>query len=159
MRLSVTTPLRIVVEAEDVFSLRAEDETGSFGILPGHADFLTVLNPSVITWRSRENCEHHVAVRSGILMVRQGQFVEVVTHEAVTEDTLGELSEAVVENWRTEKALEEEAYLSASHLHLAAIHQIVRYLDAGRPRQMLKRDYAVSENKSQSAGLEKSFRS
>ena len=31
--------------------LRAEDDTGAFGILPGHADFLTVLAVSVVTWR------------------------------------------------------------------------------------------------------------
>ena len=51
MRLTVTTPLAIVVEADDVAHLRAEDETGAFGILPGHADFLTALAVSVVTWR------------------------------------------------------------------------------------------------------------
>ena len=43
MRLTVTTPLAIVAEADDVAHLRAEDDTGAFGILPGHADFLTAL--------------------------------------------------------------------------------------------------------------------
>ena len=43
MKLSVATPLALVVEADDVRHLRAEDDTGAFGILPGHADFLTAL--------------------------------------------------------------------------------------------------------------------
>jgi len=49
MRLSITTPLSKVIEAEGITYLRAEDETGAFGILPGHADFLTTLTVSVVT--------------------------------------------------------------------------------------------------------------
>jgi F0F1-type ATP synthase epsilon subunit len=47
MRLTVSTPLAVVVDADDVAHLRAEDETGAFGIMPDHADFLTVLTISV----------------------------------------------------------------------------------------------------------------
>ncbi len=50
MKLIVTTPSAVVVEADSVHHVRAEDETGAFGILPDHADFLTVLAISVITW-------------------------------------------------------------------------------------------------------------
>lgn len=53
MRLIVTTPLAIIADASDVAHLRAEDETGAFGILPGHADFLIALSVSVATWRNR----------------------------------------------------------------------------------------------------------
>ena len=43
MRLLVTTPSRSSSIATDVRHVRAEDETGAFGILHGHADFVTVL--------------------------------------------------------------------------------------------------------------------
>ena len=59
MKLTVTTPLAIVVEADDVVHLRAEDETGAFGILPGHADFLTALAVSVVSWRDASGTEDH----------------------------------------------------------------------------------------------------
>jgi F-type H+-transporting ATPase subunit epsilon len=39
MRLSIVTPLEIIVD-EDIVSLRAEDVSGSFGILPHNAPFL-----------------------------------------------------------------------------------------------------------------------
>ena len=55
----VATPLAIIAEADDVAHLRAEDETGAFGILPGHADFLTALSISVASWRDRTGAEHH----------------------------------------------------------------------------------------------------
>ncbi|MEJ2130708.1 MAG: F0F1 ATP synthase subunit epsilon, partial [Gammaproteobacteria bacterium] len=66
MRLVVTTPISVVVDEADVRHVRAEDESGAFGILPGHADFVTVLAISVITWRSHRDEEHHVAVRGGV---------------------------------------------------------------------------------------------
>ena len=38
MRLLITDPLAVVADRTDVTSLRAEDESGGFGILTGHAD-------------------------------------------------------------------------------------------------------------------------
>ncbi len=48
MRLRIITPLAVVVDEDGVLALRAEDASGSFGILPGHADFLTSLAISVV---------------------------------------------------------------------------------------------------------------
>ncbi|MDH3791019.1 MAG: F0F1 ATP synthase subunit epsilon [Rhodospirillales bacterium] len=132
MRLLVTTPLSVIVNAEDVRHVRAEDETGSFGILPGHADFISVLAVSVITWRNHKDEEHHVAVRGGLLSVRDGNSVEVATREAVAEDTLGELGQAVLERFREEAHAEKESRVSVTRLHLAAIRQLQRYLQSGR---------------------------
>ena len=42
--LSITTPLEIVLSETGIASLRGEDASGGFGILPGHADFLTVID-------------------------------------------------------------------------------------------------------------------
>ena len=52
MKLTITTPLAIIVEADGIAHLRAEDASGSFGILAGHADFLTALSVAVASWRS-----------------------------------------------------------------------------------------------------------
>jgi len=132
MRLLVTTPTSVIVDVEDVRHVRAEDETGAFGILSGHADFITVLEVSVLTWRSRGGDEHHVAVRGGVLTVRGGDRVEVATREAVGEDTLARLGPAVLERFRGEAHAEEESRVSATRLQLAAIRQLQRYLEAGR---------------------------
>lgn len=131
MRLLVTTPLSVVVDAEDVRHVRAEDETGAFGILPGHADFITVLAISVITWRNRAEEEHHVAVRGGVLTVRDGNLVEVATREAVGEDSLRELGRAVLDRFRETVHAEEEWRISATRLQLAAIRKFQQYLESG----------------------------
>jgi len=132
MRLLVTSPISVVVDADDVAHIRAEDETGAFGILPGHADFITVLSISVITWRDKAGVEHHVAVRGGVLTVRDGDLVEVATREAVGDETLQQLGETVLTRFRAEQAADAEARTSTTRLHLAAMRQIQRYLEAGR---------------------------
>lgn len=132
MRLLVTTPIAVIVDARDVRHVRAEDETGSFGILPEHADFITVLAVSVITWRDHRDEEHFVAVRGGVLTVRGGDLVEVATREAVGEETLRRLGQAVLARFREETETEEESRVSATRLHLAAIRQLQRYLESGR---------------------------
>lgn len=132
MRLLVTTPVSVVVDADNVGYVRAEDETGAFGILPGHADFITVLAISVITWRNEADELHHIAVRGGVLTVRDGELVEVATADAVGEDTLRRLGQAVLTRFREEASAEEEARISATRLQLATIRQLQRYLECGR---------------------------
>lgn len=132
MKLLVSTPTSIVVEGDDVSYVRAEDETGAFGILPRHADFVTVLSISVISWRDGQDKDHHIAVRGGVMTVRDGTLVEVATRQAISEDTLRELGVAVLDRFREEVLAEEEARVSAARLHVAAIRQIQRYLRPDR---------------------------
>lgn len=132
MRLLVTTPVEIVVDASPVNAIRAEDSTGAFGILPGHADFITVLSISVLTWRNGEGQEHHVALRGGILSVRDGNLVEVATREAIREDSLIELGPAVLERFREERSAERTSSISSRRLQFAAVRQLQRYLESGR---------------------------
>jgi len=38
LHLLISTPVAVLVDADDVVAVRAEDESGSFGIRPGHAE-------------------------------------------------------------------------------------------------------------------------
>ena len=136
LRLLVTTPMEIVLDRDDAEHIRAEDDTGTFGILHGHADFLTALATSVITWRDTAGAEHYVAIRGGILSVRDGETVEVATREALTGDDLAVLEEAVLTRFHEETGVEEITRAEARRLQLAAIRQICRYLrpQPGPPR-------------------------
>jgi F-type H+-transporting ATPase subunit epsilon len=132
VNLTVTTPLAIIVEADDVAHLRAEDETGAFGILSGHADFLTALAVSVVSWRDRRGTEHHVAVRGGMLEVRGGQTIAIATPEAVCGDDLHLLESEVLARFRRQLEEEQAARVDAQRLYLAAIRQICRLLRPSR---------------------------
>jgi F-type H+-transporting ATPase subunit epsilon len=128
----VTTPLAIITEADDVVHLRGEDETGAFGILPGHADFLTALALSVVSWRNVEGAEHHLAVRGGMLEVRGGNSITIATREAVAGDDLHRLETEVLATFRRRSEDERVARTDAQRLYLAAIREIYRFLKAER---------------------------
>ena len=136
MRLTVTTPLAIVIEASDVVHLRAEDDTGAFGILPGHADFLTALAVSVASWRDDRGAEHYVAVRGGMLEVRDGDTIAIATPEAVAGDDLHRLESEVLAKFRRQLGEEQSARTDAQRLYLAAIRQIARFLRGGNAPAM-----------------------
>jgi F-type H+-transporting ATPase subunit epsilon len=128
MRLLVTTPTAIALDERSVQHVRAEDPSGAFGIEPGHADFLTTLSICVMRWRDGRGAEHYIAVRGGVLRVREGTIVEIATREAVASDDLGHLRSqvlaAMVENVESERTARSGA-LSLEH---AAIRQVYRYL-------------------------------
>jgi F-type H+-transporting ATPase subunit epsilon len=132
MKLTVTTLLAIVTDADDVAHLRAEDETGAFGILPGHADFLTGLAVSVVSWRDRKGNEHHLAVRGGMLEVRDGKAITIATREAIVDDDLQRLEREVLASFRRRIEEEKTARTDAQRLYLAAIRQICRFLRSER---------------------------
>jgi F-type H+-transporting ATPase subunit epsilon len=133
LRLTVSTPLAIISEADHVAHLRAEDETGAFGILPGHADFLTVLSLCVVSWRDQRGAEHHLAVRGGMLEVRGGKAIIIATREAIASDDLHHLETEVLTAFRRRTEEEQAARTDAQRLYLAAIRQIYRFLKSERP--------------------------
>jgi len=133
MKLTVATPLAIVVEKKDVVHLRAEDSTGAFGILRGHADFITALEISVVTWRDANGDEHHVAVRGGVLEVARDE-ISIATRQAVPGDDLHRLETEVITQFRRGLDEERTAHADAERLYLAAMRQIYRLIrPANRP--------------------------
>lgn len=136
MKLVVTTPAGIVVEADDVRHVRAEDATGAFGILPRHDELLTVLAISVVTWRGGDDRENHVAVRGGVLTVTGGQHVDIATREAQAGDDLQRLEREVLARYRAEAEAAATSTREAAWLEGAIVRQILHYLhpDARVPR-------------------------
>jgi F-type H+-transporting ATPase subunit epsilon len=132
MKLTVTTPLAIITEANNVAHVRAEDETGAFGILPGHADFLTALAVSVVSWRDQDGTVHHLAVRGGMLEVNNGKAITIATREAVAGDDLHRLETEVLASFQRRTEEELTARTDAQRLYLAAIRQICRFLKSDR---------------------------
>lgn len=131
MRLLITTPTTVVIDVQDVTAVRAEDASGSFGILEGHTDFLTVLAISLLRWRASDGSEHYCALRQGVLTVKAGQEVMVATREAVLGTDPDRLEDAVLSRFRSSAEEEESARADAARLELAAIRRIIRHLRPG----------------------------
>ena len=128
LHLTVTTPSQILVESDNVAAVRAEDQSGSFGILPGHADLLTVLVPSVLRWRTADGAARYCAVRGGVFTVAAGRDIAVACREGVVGDSLEDLEAKV----RTVRAQELEGdrkvRVEQVRLHALAVRQLLRYL-------------------------------
>ncbi len=133
MKLTIATPLSVVVETDAVTAVRAEDATGSFGILAGHADFLTALSLGVVSWKEADGRWHHCAVRRGVLTVEGGAHVAVASREAVTGDDLSTLDQTVLARFRADFENERMEHVESTRLHLNAIRQIMRHLRGPGP--------------------------
>ncbi|WP_010189002.1 F0F1 ATP synthase subunit epsilon [Sphingomonas sp. PAMC 26605] len=127
MRLRIVTPLSVVVD-EDTLAVRAEDDSGSFGILPGHGDFLTSLAISVIGWKRSDGSRRYCAVRRGMLSVSAGKDVAVATREAIAGDDLATLDTTVLDRFRTDFEKERSDRFESNQLQLNAIRRIVSRL-------------------------------
>jgi F-type H+-transporting ATPase subunit epsilon len=132
MRLRIVTPLAVEADLADVTLVRADDRTGSFEILPHHADFITVLAISVVGWLTRSGEEGHIVVRGGILRVEGGDLVQIATRQAVSGPTLEKLGEAVLDTLREEAEAEIRTRVAVTRLHMGLIRQLDRYLQTGR---------------------------
>ena len=128
LHLTVTTPAHILVDSDDVVAVRAEDQSGSFGILPGHADLLTVLVPSVLRWRTADGAARFCAVRGGVFTVASGRDVAVACREGVVGDSLDELEAKVRAVRAQELEADRKARVEQIRLHALAVRQLVRYL-------------------------------
>jgi F-type H+-transporting ATPase subunit epsilon len=128
LHLTITTPATVLVDSDDVVAAHAEDESGAFGILPGHADLLTRLTPSVVRWRAVDGATRFCAVRSGVLTVSLGRRIAIASREAIVGDALQTL-EANVRTVRAQQHdADRRAHVEQVRLHALAVRQLVRYL-------------------------------
>jgi F-type H+-transporting ATPase subunit epsilon len=132
MRLRITTPLEVLVDEQGIASLRAEDASGGFGILSGHANFLTRLEVSVVSWRRADGAPRYCAVRGGVLTITGGREIAIATPEGVVGDDLLRLDETILASFQASEEAERVEHVEQARLQLNAIRQITRHLQAGR---------------------------
>ncbi len=72
-KLRIVTPSRVF--EREIVHIRLRDESGFFGVMKDHADFLTVLVPSLCYFRDVRGMEQFLAVDEGIFSVEGGAAV------------------------------------------------------------------------------------
>ena len=130
LQLLISTPQQVLVDAADLRSLRAEDASGSFGLLPGHVDFLTVLVPTVVRWQHADGRAGFCAVGGGVLCL-QGGRIELACRDGVLGEDLPQLQERVIAAREQQRDLARRARVEHLQLHTRAVRQLVRYLRGG----------------------------
>lgn len=100
MTLKVLLPFRIFAEKTGVTRIVAETPEGSFGLLTHRLDCVTALAPGILTFETAASGEVFVAVDEGIL-IKTGDVVLVSVRRALLGQDLGQLREAVTQEFLT----------------------------------------------------------
>jgi F-type H+-transporting ATPase subunit epsilon len=131
VRLLISDPATVVADFNDIVSVRAEDGSGCFGILERHADLLTTLPVSVVSWRHADGRTGCCAVRHGVLSVRGGHEVAIAARQALLADDPQQLEAAALTRLRDEEETERKERVAALRLHTQAIRRIMQVLRGG----------------------------
>ncbi|MCC0062920.1 MAG: F0F1 ATP synthase subunit epsilon [Defluviimonas sp.] len=131
LHLTVTTPLEIVVDEAAVTMVRAGDASGEFGVLPGHADFLTVIDAGVLRWRGATSIWRYCALRGAIFSVSAGRDLRVACREAILGEDLASLEARVAEARVEARDAARRTHSRDIRLHAHAIRHLMRELAAG----------------------------
>jgi len=131
LHLTITTPDDVLVDDPAARAVRAEDESGGFGLLPGHADFLTVLPASVVRWHDRTDTPRYCVVRAGVLVVSGGSRVQLACRQGMVGDTLDVLEAEIARFRATESDADRRARVEQMRLHAHAVRQLMHYLRPG----------------------------
>src|SRR5450759_3814716 len=84
MRLEIVTPYKKVVETE-VDEVTATGKLGEFGVLPGHAPFLTSLKIGELVYKNNGVAEH-MSLNWGYFEVRDDRIIVLVETAETAEE-------------------------------------------------------------------------
>ena len=129
MKLRIITPLSVIVD-EDIDSLGAEDARGGFGILNGHAPFVTALEVCILSWRLADR-QRFCALRCGVMTVGQASAIDIATREAVTGEDLARLESVVLARFQSDANIQRTEHVETMRLEFNAIRHMVSRLRPG----------------------------
>jgi F-type H+-transporting ATPase subunit epsilon len=104
--MHVVTPSRMF--EREIRYVRLRDETGFFGIMKGHIDFLTVLLPSLGYYIDANSREVFLAVDGGIFTIRDGKAT-LTAREVFESDNAEDLAE-IIDGALTKRKKSEESF-------------------------------------------------
>jgi F-type H+-transporting ATPase subunit epsilon len=126
MQLKILLPSRVFGEMDDVARIVAETRAGSFGILPHRLDCVTALAPGILCYATEKGGDAYVAVDEGVL-VKTGLTVLVSVRHAVGGADLGQLRQAVEQEFTTRDEREKSVRNAVAKLESGLIRRFVEF--------------------------------
>jgi len=120
--LHIITPIHVKI-INNVSFFRAEDKTGSFGILPRHIEFLTILEPSIAI-ALIEDKEEYFAFNGAILSFKNN-VLTITTKEFAQSSKIGELKEIIEVLFKEQQKKESIFHLNMQNLRKAFFKKII----------------------------------
>jgi F-type H+-transporting ATPase subunit epsilon len=131
-QFELVSPERLLV-SEQVEMVVVPGAEGDFGVLPGHAPFISTLRPGVITIYENRQPRESIFVAGGFAEVTQERCTVLAEQavkiaEADRTEVEGELREARA----ALEGLTEEAERAAAHRRVAVFEALLAALDRGK---------------------------
>lgn len=126
MKLKVLLPFQVFAEKAKVIRIVAETHRGSFGLLPNRLDCVAALVPGILEIETEEEAEIYIAIDEGVL-VKTGHDVLVSVRNAIGGAELGELREAVEQEFLTLDEHEQSVRAVLARMESGFIRQLANF--------------------------------
>ncbi|WP_200763733.1 hypothetical protein [Nitrosophilus alvini] len=111
------------VNIREILFFRGEDRSGTFGILPKHCYFITVLEESVAIFKYEEK-EEFFAFNKGILVFKDN-FLKITTREFIRSDNLENLKTEIEKRFSALRQKENIFRENLSKLEKAFMQKLI----------------------------------
>ena len=126
MRLKVLLPFDVFVDETDVSRIVAETPEGSFGLLPHRLDCVAALAPGILIYETAAHDEVCLAVDQGVL-VKTGANVLVSVRRALRGTDLGQLRDAVTQQFEQQDAQDRDLRSAMARLESGFLHRFAGF--------------------------------
>ena len=126
MNLKILLPFRVFAEKTGVSRIVAETGEGSFGLLPQRLDCVAALTPGILIYETDADREVFVAVDEGVL-VKTGADVLVSVRRAIAGTDLGQLRDAVAQEFLTLNEQEQSVRSVMAKLEAGFVRQFASF--------------------------------
>ena len=119
MKLTVFTPLGTLLKCK-INKINFETLNGYYTLLPKHIDFASALETNVVSYTDENGTEKYMACHRGII-VKKGDIVTITTQNAVTGDTLNELTNVIEREFKQNDEQRKEINSAMARLEIGII--------------------------------------
>ncbi len=123
MNLNVLLPFQVFAKKAGVSRIVAETREGAFGLLPHRLDCVAALPPGILIYETSEDGEVFLAVDEGVL-IKTGPDVFVSVRRAISGTDLGQLRDAVEQEFLALDGLEQDVRLVMTKLELGLMRRL-----------------------------------
>lgn len=119
MYLTVFTPLGAVLKSP-IKKVIVETLNGYYTLLPKHVDFAAAMRAGIVVYTTNDGKEKYVACHHGVV-VKKADAVTITVHNAVTGETLEELSQVINYEFKQNEEYRKELNSAMARLELGIV--------------------------------------
>jgi len=123
MKLQIYTPLGTVLNSS-INKVIMETLDGYHTLLPRHVDFAAAMNANILSYTTEDNLERFAACHRGIV-VKKGDTVTVTVQKAVLGDTLDELENTILREFKQDEEQRKELNAAMARLEAGLIRGFI----------------------------------